>query len=159
MVFVGRSHNPRPMFPFRTLLLLLLTLPGLLVPAGFGLGRCECTGRLRVVRDGATPTCMVAPQAQPAAGRACCHREAVPGPAGESLAAHRGKDCVCEASVVAPVPPKLAPGAKKIDPPLALLGAVPPHMDLPLQVTRRVWTVVSRGPPAPGAHRNLPLLL
>lgn len=146
------------MSPARVLLLLLLTLPGLLVPAGFGLTRCACTGSLRVAHDGAPPSCMAAPKS-PAAVGACCHRGGAPDLAERCLAGQSGKGCVCKVGTIPPVPPKHSAPAKRAELTLALWGMVSWRVETTPHQVGTIEARASRGPPAPGARRNLPLLL
>ncbi len=144
-------------------LLLLATLPGLLVPAGFGLARCECSGALRLVSEGAPPACRSHRTASDTDGHDCCRRQPRGGsgedPAGESVRGCGERGCECDETLVPTTPPRLGPPGASIDAPAAVLLSPPPTGAVPGAVVRLVGPLDARAPPAPGRQRNLPLLL
>jgi len=136
------------------ILLLLLVLPGLLVPAGAWLHVCRCVVPMQAVSEACC-----APAAEFEAAPSCCGDTAKPTRA--ALPALAADDCRCEwlslpdlgdDGAAAPAPSD----ASTLAPPLRRLAVVAPAAIVPPRA--RSWTPRhQRPPPDPFAARNLPL--
>lgn len=139
--------------------LLLLLLPGLLLPGGMLLHLCRCEPT-----PGAAPyACCQQAAAHPAtaAPRACCHRQPAGTPHDEAPRAEADR-CGCQWLPLPetrddPAPPDLTPPL-----PGPMTHAREPFAVLlptPLPAHRSWQAADSRPPPAPTRERNLPLRL
>ena len=137
-----------------TLLLLLLALPGLLLPAGAWLHVCGCAAPMA-----ATPSACCAPAdaAPEAAERTCCRAHGQPQRAPRAA----DDDCRCE---WIPLPdlgdePSTPPTAPHefAPPAIAPVAALAFPRDVALPADRRWSPRLQRPPPPPFACRNLPL--
>jgi hypothetical protein len=154
------------MRPLATLLVLLLALPGLVLPAGFLLRICRCaaaTANTAAATPDATPSCCAAhPVATPAAvPSSCCEHCCV----GED----RGDDgpvqvtprrCKCVWVKVPdhqpkPLLPQQPPSPDTVALPPTSAAVVPPLAD----TGRRLPRFEVARPPPRDHHRNHPLLL
>lgn len=137
-------------------LLLLVLLPGLLLPAGLWLHVCSCDTAASTVR-----TCCQASAARPEPQRTCCHRHvrrdapACPQPSAQP------DDCGCTwvplPDTPTPKPPSMALWLPPcLPPPLLAIVTPPPARIEPPAVPRSMLRL--RAPP-PGSDRNLPLRL
>lgn len=140
-------------------LLLLLLLPGLILPGGMLLHLCRCEPT-----PGAEPrACCQQAAAHPATTnpRACCHRQPTGTPHDEAPRADDDR-CGCQWLPLPetrddPAPPDLTspltgPTARALEP----VEVLPPT---PLPAWRAWQAADSRPPPAPSPGRNLPLRL
>ena len=148
----------------RTILLLLAVLPGLLVPAGMGLDRCDCTGALRLVVHDQPPACRATTHEVVLEGTSCCQRSTLADRSENPDADHLGlcndgAGCACQASIVPHAPTK---HRAEVANPQQPLTHCTPWSSPALQPTRhgyvRAW-IASRSPPDPHQQRNRPLLL
>jgi len=135
------------------LLLLLLVLPGLLVPAGARWHVCGCA-----VPMSAQPTACCAPSSADEASTPSCCASAPARSEAPALAVH---ECRCEWRAL----PDLGDDGPTATPPADAAPAAPPELRLaivPLAIVAppalRVWSAhQQRPPPHPFAARNLPL--
>ena len=162
------AHNPALLF-MRTLalLLLLLSLPGLLVPAGFALHWCHC-GDPATTANAQASCCAAEPERTPeSAPRRCCHggccgTTAATGPDGGEDAHESGTPCdghcTCT-TLLTPghKPDPMAPGHAGM-PPMALPAAGVAPIFLPIHFAAS-WHTTATRPPPPDRERTLPLLL
>lgn len=137
-------------------LLLLLCLPGLVLPAGLRLRWCLCASV--VVTNGGPRSCCK-PAAEATTPPCCRHHERTPGGQDERLPVASDGRCGCTWLQVPehkpePAPPDVATSPFLDLPPL-LVAFVPPA---PSPSHRVVPDAIAYHPP-PGHARNLPLLL
>jgi len=161
------QSRPGRLPSMRTLsaLLLLLVLPGLLLPAGFVLHVCRCARAADGTAAAPTRSCCAAHAATnpPAEATSCCARAR----AGKSVdAALRGShasrdDCACLWIKAPEHKPAPAPLGKGLDARFEALPVGSPTAVLMLADGghRCRWHRAESRPPPPDRHRNLPLLL
>lgn len=145
-------------------LLLLLVLPGLLLPAGFVLHVCLCAVAAAGPADAPQADCCGATRAQGARAHAgtCCHRISGGAPADDAPGPRASRDdCSClwiQAPEHKPAPAPLgqAPDPRLDAPLVGWAIAVPGLAD---GGDLLAWPCAESRPPPPDRHRNLPLLL
>jgi hypothetical protein len=149
----------------QTLLLLLLLLPGLLLPPGLVLAVCPCQAMAAIAgaccassEAVATATCCA--ERQPT----CCASPSSPRPgdpqpaSGGDAPTHRAKPCGCELRLPEAEDQAQAADATAFAVPALLVCTTPPWLQPP--TPRRAPTLAAQvRPPPPDARRSLPLLL